>query len=123
MGIQDHKMVHEDEEKRTEVIDGCTLITTSTWRNDKNAAVGGVGLMFSKYASHALADVEAFHNRIIIVHFNGNPATTLIVQHSPTEGSEYVEEHYVNLANAINSVPKHNVLLILGDFNAQKKYG
>ena len=117
LGIQDHKIVH-DEEIRTEEIDGCTLITTPAWRNDRNAAVGGVGLMISKYAVNALADVIAFNRRIIIAHFNGNPAVTLIVQYSPTEGSEEAEEHYTKLADAISSIPKHNVLIIVGDFNA-----
>lgn len=74
--------------------------------------------MVNNYTLKALTDVQAFNNRIIIAHFNGNPSVTLIVQYSPTEGSEDTEEHYANLTNAINNIPKHNVLLVIGDFNA-----
>ena len=42
----------------------------------------------------------------------------MIVHYSPTEGSATAEDHYKNLANAIKSIPKHNVLLVVGDFNA-----
>ena len=120
LGIQDHKIVHttEDDKIRTEIIDGCTLITTSAWRNDRHTAVGGVGLMMNKYAADAVADVVAYHSRIIIAHFSGNPSLSVIIQYSPTEGSDDAEEHYTNLASAISTIPKHNVLLVLGDFNA-----
>ena len=85
LGIQDHKIVHSTEEDkiRTEMIDGCTLITTSAWRNDRNAAVGGVGLMLNKYAADALSDVVAYNSRIIIAHFSGNPSMSVIVTHGP----------------------------------------
>ena len=66
----------------------------------------------------ALAEIKKYNERIIIAHFNGNPGTTIIVHYSPTEGSETSEEHYINLGNAIKLVPKHNILLVIGDFNA-----
>ena len=39
LGVQDHKIVHgeEDDKIRTEVIDGCTLVTT--WRNNRNSGL------------------------------------------------------------------------------------
>lgn len=48
-----------DEKIRTDVIDGCTLITTTAWRSNNNAFIRGVGIMLSKYAPKALADVKA----------------------------------------------------------------
>lgn len=33
------------------------------------------------------------------------------------EGNEEVKEHYQTLARAVSQVPKHNVLLVIGDFN------
>ena len=33
------------------------------------------------------------------------------------EGKEEAEDHYQNLSRAINEVPKHNILLVIGDFN------
>ena len=49
---------------------------------------------------------------------SGNPALTIIVHYSPIEGSEEAEEHYNQLAAAVETVPKHNVLVVMGDFNA-----
>ena len=117
LGIVDHKIVHE-EETQTKKLDKCTLITSSAWRNSKGASSGGVGILVSRTIESALADIKPFNERIIIAHFNGNPATTVIVHYSPTEGNDLAEEHYNNLSNAIKTVPKHNVLLIVGDYNA-----
>ena len=72
----------------------------------------------NKTTESALAEIKSYNERIIIAHFNGNPMTTVIVHYSPTEGSETAEDHYNNLTNAIKSVPKHNVLLVVGDCNA-----
>ena len=44
--------------------------------------------------------------------------TTVIVPYSPTEGSDTAAEHYTNLTNAINAIPKHNLILVVGDCNA-----
>ena len=117
LGIVDHKLVHEEETK-THYLNKCALVTSSAWRNSNGAASGGVGLLMSKTTESALADIKPFNERIIIAHFNGNPKTTVIVHYSPTEGSATAEDHYNNLANAIKSIPKHNVLLVVGDFNA-----
>ena len=118
LGIIDHKLVHEDDNIQTEQLDNCTLITSSAWRNANGASCGGVGLLVSRTTESALSEIESFNERIIIAHFNGNPATTVIVHYSPTEGSTTAEDHYNNLTNAVKSVPKHNVLLFIGDCNA-----
>ena len=118
MGIADHKIVHSDENILTERLDNCTLITSSAWRNSNNAASGGVGLIVSKAVESALCNVETINERIICAHFNGNPTTSIVVHYSPTEGSVDAEEHYANLANVVNSLPKHNIILLIGDFNA-----
>ena len=67
LGVQDHKIVHDedDDEVKTEVIDGCTLITTTAWRNTRNAAVGGVGIMLNSQTTKAVADIEAYNNGIL----------------------------------------------------------
>ena len=53
----------------------------------------------------------------MISDFKGNPATTIIVHYSPVEGSPDAQEHYNSLSGAINGIPKHNVLMVIGDFN------
>ena len=58
------------------------------------------------------------NNRILIVNFDGNPKKTIITYYSPCEGSETAQSHYVDLNNVSASIPKHNFLIIMGDFNA-----
>ena len=59
-----------------------------------------------------------WNDRILIVNFKGNPNTTIIIEYSPCEGSPNAEEHYNQLTIATSSIPKHNVLLKIGNFNA-----
>jgi len=53
----------------------------------------------------------------MIATFNGNPTTTIIVNYIPQEGTQDAIDHYDNLIDTINQVPKHNLLLVLSDFN------
>ena len=94
LGIIDHKIVHDEEDTRIEEHVNCVLITTSAWRNSNGAASGGVGLVVSKKAEKALAEVKPINNRIVVAVFNGNPKTTIIINYAPVEGSEDAEEHY-----------------------------
>jgi len=120
LGLVDHKLVHSDDadpiDIRTE--NGCTMITTSAWRNNAGAAVGGVGVIVNKSSHDALSDIQPVCDRILVLHFEGNPKTTVIVHYSPTEGSDDAEEHYESLKAVIETIPKHNVLFVIGDFNA-----
>lgn len=118
LGIADHKIVSEDEEIRTQYLNDCALITSSAWRNSNGAASGGVGLVINKKIEHLLTEVTSINQRILIAHFSGNPITTVIVHYSPIEGSVEATDHYITLSNTIHSVPKHNLLMVLGDFNA-----
>ena len=68
---------------------------SSAWRNTSNAAVGGVGVMLSKQATQALSEVVPQNECIITAHFSGNPAISVIVHYSPTEGSDTAEEHTI----------------------------
>ena len=36
----------------------------------------------------------------------------------PVEGSAEAEEHYLNLSNTVNDIPKHHIIIECGDFNA-----
>ena len=117
LAIIDHKICHEDE-INYEQLDRHTLITSSAWRNANNASAGGVGIIVNRNAECNLAEIIKFNDRILIAHFNGNPATSIIVHYSPCEGASDAEEHYENLTAATASVPKHNTILVLGDFNA-----
>ena len=118
LGVVDHKIVHDDDEIRYSRIGERHFITSSAWRNSNNAAMGGIGLVIDNAAESNLADVVKWNSRILIAYFTGNPKLTVIVHYSPVEGSNLSEEHYKNLNDAVKSIPKHNVLLLMGDFNA-----
>ena len=53
--------------------------------------------------------------------FNGNPRATIISCYSPTNVSEETElvTFYDELSSLVRSIPKHNMLVIGGDMNAQ----
>ena len=53
--------------------------------------------------------------------FNGNPRATIISCYSPTNVSEENElvAFYDELSSLVRSIPKHNMLVIGGDMNAQ----
>ena len=118
--VSDHKIVHgkEDGDIKYWKIEGCTLITSSAWRNGRGAAVGGVGVLLDKNAEKSLTEVKAVTNRILIVNFNGNPNTTVIANYASVEGSEENEDHYHKLTDVVNNLPKHNIVIECGDFNA-----
>ena len=53
--------------------------------------------------------------------FNGNPKATTISCYSPTNVSEETKlvTFYEELSSLVRSIPKHNLLVIGGDMNAQ----
>ena len=53
--------------------------------------------------------------------FNGNPKATIISCYSPTNVSEETElvTFYEELSSLVRSIPRHNLLVIGGDMNAQ----
>lgn len=122
LGVQEHRRVHTDLTIKYQRVGGCTFITSSAWRNDAQAATGGVGFMVSPQARKALHSVHQHSDRILIAEFEGNPVTTVMSVYSPTNttSDKVVEKFYDELRATIHSVPAHNFLVILGDFNATR---
>ena len=58
---------------------------------------------------------------MMVATFNGNPRATIISCYSPTNFSEETElvAFYDELSSLVHSIPKHNVLVIGRDMNAQ----
>ena len=58
---------------------------------------------------------------MMVATFNGNPRATIISCNSPINVSEETEliAFYDKLSSLVRSIPKHNVLVIGGDMNAQ----
>ena len=121
VAIQEHRRVHSDE-LLYKHMDKHLVVTASAWRNTAQAATGGVGLVMNSAAEQVLCDVNKISDRIIVATFAGNPETTVIVVYSPTNvraHTEAVDEFYEQLRNAIDDIPPHNFLVVLGDWNAK----
>jgi hypothetical protein len=106
LGIQEHRRVHDDPVVFRR-LEGQHLITSSAWRNQVQASVGGVGLLLSPRARNALRRVTPITERILVAEFDSNPVTTVIVTYSPTNVSptELVENFYEELGAVIRDVP------------------
>ena len=90
-----------------------------------NATLGGVGILIGQLigpkALKSLNSIERIQPRMMVATFNGNPRTTIISCYSPTNVSEETElvASYDAQSSLVRSIPKHNVLVIGGDMNAQ----
>ena len=69
----------------------------------------------------SLNSIERIQPRIMVATFNGNPRATIISCYIPTNVSEETEfvAFYDKLSSLVHGIPKHNVLVISGDMNAQ----
>ena len=120
--VQEHRRLHIDVNlKHHSVGKGWTFISASAWKNSTNSTIGGVGMLLSPQAMKALISIEKITPRVIVATFQGNPRTTVISCYSPTNVSaeEEVETFYEDLSSLVKAIPKHNVLVIGGDLNAQ----
>ena len=75
----------------------------------------------SPRALKSLNSIEKIQPRIIVATFNGNPSITIISCYSPTNASNEkgLNTFYNEPFSLVRSIPKHNVLIIGGDINAQ----
>lgn len=98
-----------------------TLFTASAIRNDRGAAIHGVGISVQSKLLPLLLSVEKIDDRIVSATFKGNPKTTIISCYSPYSrlSDEALDEFYNKLSRAIEEVPIHSMLLIGGDMNAK----
>ena len=118
--IQEHRFMHEDLPTKEHTIGSWKLITCSAWKNKANAAIGGIGILLNTRAYSSISSIEIITNRIMITTFHGNPQTTLICCYSPTNVSDEdeVDNFYEALESITKQIPKHNMLIIGGDFNS-----
>ena len=77
-------------------------------------------ILVNSRAYSSLSNIETISPRIMVATFHGYPNTTIISCYSPTNVSEEleVEQFYIELASLTRHIPKHNMLVIGGDFNA-----
>ena len=77
-----------------------------------------LGLLINQPPSAALAKIKPYSSRIVVTHSNGNPAITIIIHYPPVEGATKAVDHHEHLSVITRTVPKQNVLLVIGDCNA-----
>ena len=118
MGIQEHH-IGNDEEVRYTTIKGQFLINSLTWRSKEQAACGGVGVVMS-HREKSLRKVKAYSKQIMIIECVGNPVITIIVVYSFDKcgSGGKIKQFNNSLRTAIGSIPTHNLLVVLSDFNA-----
>ena len=86
-----------------------------------HATVGGVGMLIGPKAIKTLNSIERIQPRMMTATFNGNRRATIISCYSPINISEETKlaTFYDELSSLVRSIPKHNLLIIGGDMNAQ----
>lgn len=120
LGVQEHRIVHQTQ-LEFHKIEEHHLITSSVWRNEAQAAVGGVGLLLCSKVKNALWDVRSYSSWVLSIVFFSNHETTVMVAYSlmNVSSKSVVEEFYDTLRTAICDTPAHNFLCILFDSNAR----
>ena len=121
IGIQEHRYTHTEDIKYHETGNEWTLATVLAWENSVNATVGGVGMLIGPRALKTLNSIERIQPRMMTATFNGNPRATIISCYSPTSVNEEAElvAFYDELSSLVRCIPRHNVLVVGGDMNAQ----
>ena len=87
-----------------------------------NLHTHGVGIILSKDAGKALIGWTPVNHRIITARLCSRHGKTTIIQaYAPTENSDDDEkdEFYGTLQDLIDSIPNHDIKILMGDFNAQ----
>ena len=121
IAIQEHRFFHPDVPIQYHNAGTYQLITSSATKNTSGSTVGGVGFLISSRVSENLVSVESISPRILLLELHGNPKSTIICAYSPHNSSpiEDVETFYDDLRSVLSNVPAHNILAVLGDFNAK----
>ena len=78
-------------------------------------------MLIGPRALKTLNSIEKIKPRMLAATFNGHPRTTIISCYSPTNVSEETEVVTFNdeLSSLVRTIPKHNLLVIGEDMNAQ----
>ena len=82
----------------------------------------GVAITVNKRVQNAVLGYNLQNDRMISVHFQGNPFNIIVIQvYAPTSNTEEseVERFYEDLQDLLELTPKKDVLFIIGDWNAK----
>ena len=111
--IQEHKYHHSKVEIKYHNT-GNRWIFIFGWKDSVNAIIGGVRMLLSLCTQKLLNSIKKMQPQIMVATFNGNPSAMI-------NASDEMDLITFNnkLSSLVCSIPKHNVLIISGDINAQ----
>ena len=87
LGIQEHRIVHQEPIRIKKFKEGGTLVTVSAWRDGAGAATGRVGFLLIRRAYDSVCLIKLYVSRVLTISFNRNPRLTTITAFSPTEAA------------------------------------
>ena len=99
-------------------VNGCEMI----WSGDETEHQRGVGFLLNSRARMALLGYKPVNARMIVARFSGQPFNISVIQvYAPTTDSteEEIEQFYENLDDCLKQIPKKDVRVIMGDWNAK----
>ena len=81
----------------------------------------GKTLLLSLCTLKSCNSIDKIQPRMMVGIFSGNPSTTIIFCYIPTNARNETGliTFYYELSSLVRSIPKHNVLIISADMNAQ----
>lgn len=84
--------------------------------------LNGVGIVVTKEIAQSVINFVPFSERVLLIQINARPVNLNIIQiYAPTADKDEgeVEELYRNVAQILERLPKKEVNIIMGDFNAK----
>eukprot|EP00794_Sanderia_malayensis_P009660 gene9660-biopygen7980 len=92
------------------------------WSGDSKKKIGGVGFIVHRECGNAVMECEPVSSRIIRIRLNATPRNLSVIQvYAPT--SDYTEEDiegfYNQLESTLKRIPKKDILVVMGDWNAK----
>ena len=95
---------------------------TILYSRNENKHIRGVAIILSKMATRSLVSWKPVNDRIIMARLQCKYTKTTIIQtYAPTEDAEDTEkdDFYDQLEEVLKSTPNHDMVLLIGDMNAQ----
>jgi len=125
LAIQEHRQIFTDnvlQTKQTTHLDN----NNDAWHLILSSATakghGGVGFLMQDRIAKSMQPPVKISDRILQINVNSNPRLTIIAVYAPTNCSldqSEKDRFDAELADALSRIPPHNLVIVLGDFNAR----